>query len=405
MTTRNSNRGVSSLRDKEPSPFTPGAPVPLKLFVGRSSQIECLQNYARQACSGRQESVFLSGDRGIGKSSLAHFVSELFSKDQNMLGVHAFLGGVSTTDELVRRVFEQVLKETHSQPWFNKIKDLFGKHIRNVGLFGITVEFTPSPDQLSGLKGEFATALKNLLDRIADQRSGLLVVLDDINGLANQADFAAWYKSLVDDIATRDRPLPVLLMLCGLPEIRDSLSSLQPSLMRVFRVVDIERLSDEDVTEFLQQAFRTVNVTVDRDAMETMAHFSSGLPALMHEIGDATYWVDTDRRIDLQDALSGVALAAEVVGKKYLDPSVYRAIRSERYRAILGKLVTRPADVSFVKREVDNRLNAQEKKVLHNFLQRMKKLGVIESDTERGRGAYRFVNRIFPVYISIQGST
>lgn len=56
------------LRNKENSPFTPGNPVPVELFVGRAEQIEQIRRYARQACTGRLENVFLSGDRGIGKN-------------------------------------------------------------------------------------------------------------------------------------------------------------------------------------------------------------------------------------------------------------------------------------------------------------------------------------------------
>jgi len=405
MATRNNDRAKSSLRNKDNSPFTPGTPVPLELFVGRSAQIESLQRYARQACSGRQENVFLSGDRGIGKSSLARFASQLCSKEHNMLGIHVFLGGVSAIDELVRRVFEQLLKETHRQPWFDKIKGLFGKYIRNVGLFGISVEFAPAADQLNGLIREFPAALKTVVETIGDQTNGLFIVLDDINGLANQREFAEWYKSLVDDVATRGWNVPLLLMLCGLPEIRDSLSNFQPSLMRIFRVVEIERLTDKDVSEFLREAFGTRNMQVAPDAMMAMVAYSGGLPTLMHEIGDATYWCDTDGRIEQPDAFKGIILAAEEVGKKYLDPKVYRAIRSERYRTILGKLASPPtetAEFNFVKREVEERLNPQEKKVFHNFLRRMSKLGVIEADKERGKGAYRFVNPIFPTYIYMQ---
>jgi len=29
-------------------------------------------------------------------------------------------------------------------------------------------------------------------------------------------------------------------------------------------------------------------------------------------------------------------------------------------------------------------------------------LGIIESDVEKGRGAYKFVNRIYPVYIFME---
>ncbi len=402
MATRRNQGVVSSLRQKENSPFTPGSPVPLELFVGRSDQIQQLMRHARQASSGKQENVFLSGDRGIGKSSLAHFVRELCSKDQNMLGIHVFLGGVTTLEELVRRLFDQLLKETHAESWFKKIRSLFGDFIENVGLFGVSVAFSPPRDQLKGLVREFPTAVKNVFEKIKEEKSGLVIILDDINGLADQPLFANWYKSFVDSVATHHGHFPVLLVLCGLLERRDSLSKLQPSLMRVFRVADVERLSDQEVSQFLQQAFESAGMKVEDQAMDMMMQFSTGLPALMHEIGDATFWADTDGVVNWRDAVQGITAAAEKVGQKYLDPTVYRAIRSERYKAILGKLVTQPAIGSFSKREVETRLNADEKKVFHNFLRKMRELGVIEADSERGPGEYRFVNRIFPVYIHMQ---
>jgi len=56
---------------KEDSPFTPGSPVPVELFVGRVDQIKEILKYVNQSASGRQENVFFAGERGIGKSSLA----------------------------------------------------------------------------------------------------------------------------------------------------------------------------------------------------------------------------------------------------------------------------------------------------------------------------------------------
>ncbi len=43
---------------KEDSPFTPGSPVPVELFVGRVDQIKEILKYVNQSASGRQENVF-----------------------------------------------------------------------------------------------------------------------------------------------------------------------------------------------------------------------------------------------------------------------------------------------------------------------------------------------------------
>lgn len=387
------------MNNKESSPFTPGSPVPVELFVGRAEQIRELIRYIGQACSGKQENVFLAGDRGIGKSSLASFLRYLVSTQKNMLGIHVFLGRVSTLEGMVHHIFEQLLKGTKGEIWFNEIAQFFGKHIREVGLFGISVTFAPPEEDLKELVRKFPEALNNLLKRLKDQKRGLFIALDDINGLVQEPEFANWYKSFVDEVATHYKDFPVFIMLIGLPEKRAILSQLQPSLMRIFRPIEIKRLSDEEVKEFLSKAFEKAGMRVEPDAMKLMVHFSSGLPIFMHEIGDATFWKDTDGIIDKGDAAQGILTAAEKIGEKYLEPKVYKAIRSERYRSILRKLGKAPLSRSFKKREVEVKLNANEKKIFDNFLRRIKGLGVIEPDIERGRGAYRFVNEIYPVYI------
>ena len=176
--------------DKGYSPFTPGSPVPIDLFVGRSPQIEEVMRYVRQAVSGRQENVFLTGDRGIGKSSFASFLRRVVATQNNVLGIHVFLGGVSTLEEMVRHILEQLLRETREQGSFERIVEYFGDHVRQVGLFGVSVTFAPPERDLADLVRSFPDALGNLVARIADDKAGLLIILDDINGLAEKAEFA-----------------------------------------------------------------------------------------------------------------------------------------------------------------------------------------------------------------------
>lgn len=386
------------------SPFTPGSPVPVELFVGRLDRIKEVVRYVEQASSGKQENVFLLGDRGIGKSSMASFLRQFVTTKNNMLGLHVFLGGVSTLEEMVRHIFEQLLKEAQTQAWYEKISQLFGKHIRQVGLFNISVTFAPPQEDLRELVMKFPESLHNLLQKLEGEKAGLFIVLDDIDALVDKAEFANWYKSFADEIATHYTNFPVFIMLVGLPEKRDILANAQPSLMRIFRVVEIERLSDEEVKHFFSEAFEKASIEVESDALKYMVDSSSGLPIMMHEIGEAAFWADTDGVIGKDDAVTGILNAAENVGQKYLTPQVYRAIRSERYRTILRKFGKRKIAFSrnFKKRELQAKLNEREKSVFTNFLRRMRELGVIEPDIERGRGAYQFVNDIYPIYIWLE---
>jgi hypothetical protein len=391
------------MNKKEQSPFTPGSPVPVELFVGRFEQISEALQYIRQAASGRQENIFLSGDRGIGKSSLASFLRSLASNKEDIFGIHVFLGGVATLEEMVRRIFDKLLKETREESWYNDISELFGEYIKQFGLFGVSVSFHPPQHDLAELVNSFPKALDSLLKKIGDKKRGLFIALDDINGLIEKPEFANWYKSFVDEVATHYGKFPVFLLLIGLPEKRDIISTLQPSLARISRVIEIEKLSDKEVSSFLLTAFQNASMKIENEALKTMVTYSSGLPFLMHELGDATFWADTDGIIDHDDALSGVLKTAEVIGRKYLDPKVYRAIRSQRYKSILRKI---GQDLRFQsgikKKDLEEKLSSNEKRVLHNFLRKLRDLGIIESDLERGRGAYLFVNEIYPIYIYME---
>ena len=169
--------------------------------------------------------------------------------------------------------------------------------------------------------------------------------------------------------------------------------------------MEIDKLTDAEVTDFFKKAFEAGSAAVSPEAMNMMVRSASGLPILMHEIGDAVYLYDDDGVIGKNDAEIGIIEAAERIGKKYLDPKVYRAIRSKGYKSILRKLGNEISDfdaVSFRKSEMEEKLDQEEKKVFHNFLRKMTELGIIVRDSEGGPGDYKYVNNIYPIYIYLE---
>jgi len=386
------------------SPFTPGLPVPVEFFVGRLAEVEQLRDKVISALSGRLQVGFLIGERGIGKSSLASFVRFLCERDHQVLGLHTFLGGVASLEEMVRRVFDRLLKESVGKTWHNKVRQFFGNHIREVGLFGISVEFGAPTQDLRRMVNDFAPALRNLVERVKEEKKGIFLVLDDINGLASSPDFANWLKSLVDEIATSQQPLPLCLLLVGLEERRQSLIGLQPSLARVFDLIDIRVWSKEETATFYKNAFSSVSIEVEDPALDLLVRYAGGLPVLTHEIGNAVFTLDEDGRIDEDDAIKGVIGAADIVGRKHLEPQVFQAIRSARYRSILRKLATEPVGDRFVRADVLKHLSGEEIRVFDNFLRRMTRLNVISADRERARGAYRFTNQLHRLYFWMEAA-
>ena len=113
---------------KEYSPFTPGAPVPIDFFVGRIEEITQLVTATKKSLArGTIERFFVMGERGIGKSSLCSIAKFIVEKDHPVLGLHVFLGGIKTLEDMMRKFLENLLEETLNKPWYKSIRNLLLK--------------------------------------------------------------------------------------------------------------------------------------------------------------------------------------------------------------------------------------------------------------------------------------
>jgi hypothetical protein len=393
-----------TLTEKGKSPFYPGQPVPVELFVGRSPQIErILSRGVKQVAAGKSMAFFVQGEYGIGKSSIAGYLLSLAEKDYGLLPLYVSVGGAKTLEELALVILEATLQSGAYDPTKSEVlRHWLAKYIGEQKLFGFASDFKAlqqdapalaSPFRLLGFLHEAQKRLKP---------TGLFVVLDEINGITANADFAHFIEGLVEQNAQARSPLPLLLMLCGVEERRKEMIERHPPIDRIFDIVDIQLMSAAEMREFFGQAFALVETTVKPDAMDMLVHYSAGFPKIMHTVGDAAFWIDKDNCVDKADAFTAILNAADDVGKKYVDQQVYKALRSEDYRSILARLAkVGPPDVmTFTKAQIAADLTATETKKLNNFLQKMKKLNVIQPGESRGE--YVFWVRMVRLYIWLQ---
>ncbi len=384
------------------SPFLPGIPVPIESFIGRTQEIDRIKSKVKDSLSGRIQVEFLVGERGIGKTSLAAFLAFLCSKELDFQGIHVFLGGVDSLEEFAKKVIDSIIRESARHRWFDKIRNLFGKYVSSLDLYGVKLEFNPPPEHLTAIVNDFASTLESVFNKLQPERKGLLLILDDINGLSSTPQFANWLKSFVDDFAVSARKMPLTIMLVGYEEKRQALIKHNSSLARVFDPVLINPWLDNENSIFFADRFRSVEIHVDEDALELMCKFTGGLPVLAHEIGDAVFQYDNDNHIDEDDALAGVIQAADIVGRKYMETQVFTSIRSTAYRELLKKIVHSPLQEAFSKADIAGKLSASEEKKLANFLNRMVALNVLQREKELGAGWYKFRTRLHCLYLWLE---
>ncbi len=210
------------------------------------------------------------------------------------------------------------------------------------------------------------------------------------------------------------QPIPIEFFVGRKDEIKRLTSMVRASLHGRFKIgfitgergigksslVSFVRHLDE-VKEFYLHSFESASVKISDEDIHTLIRFTGGLPVLAHEIGDAIWRVAQNQEIKSDEILKGIFLAAEVIGRKLLEPQVFSAIRSERYRSILRKMADKPLEKHFQRSELVERLTHEEKKVMDNFLQRMKQLGALNINPEV-RGGYQFQNHLHALYFWLE---
>ncbi|HEX9735939.1 MAG TPA: ATP-binding protein [Thermoanaerobaculia bacterium] len=177
------------------SPFYPGQPVRYELFVGRAAEVERIRRATYQVAAGKPQAIFIAGEYGIGKSSLASFMLSAAELDPQLLGFHVLLGTAASLEGVAQATVRTVMDKLRM-----------------------------AADISSG----YLPFLRSIHEQCKDQRQGLMLILDEINGLASQRPFSGFLKDLVDSNAISRQPLPLLLIVCGTDERR-----LLPKLMHL----------------------------------------------------------------------------------------------------------------------------------------------------------------------------
>lgn len=387
--------------DRE-SPFEPGKPVPPDRFIGRKKTINKILRYAIKATKGNTQHFFLTGNRRIGKTSVAEYVKKYLESNFKMLGVYISNKGNDSVETLTSLIIESIFNELPHDSLKDKLKTWFGDNIESIEIKGNKISFKPNDELSESFKDNFHSHLQKIYeDELSESYKGIFIIIDDINGLSKSKEFVNWYKRFADTIAVSNQyKLPVYLLLAGYPEKFDNLVQAEESFGSIFHHEDISTLDNSEVKEFFVTMFDQENISISDEALEVMVDFSYGLPLMMQQIGDSIFWLVEEDSISKETAMLGVMDAANEIGNKQIRP-ILNQIRSDNYERILEILVKNDL-TSFKKSELKKYLPNVSNNIITGFLSRMVELGILKSTGHVNSGTYEFNNPLYYIYFLIK---
>jgi energy-coupling factor transporter ATP-binding protein EcfA2 len=228
-------------------------------FAGREEQIARLI----EAVFEPGAHVLISGDRGVGKTSLANILHDVLVPHSE-LGVHVTrveCGSLDTFGPIWRRMLNEMAQNLGKRAAWNSA-------------------FSRAAEQLGD--GPRPAELLVPLRLVASNAPVSVLVFDEFDRLPDSSTHAAFtdiIKALSDE---RSR---VTVVLVGADDTRDLLFQGNDSTRRTVVEVRVPSMSTTEVQALVTSGLDTAEMKIDADALEFLSSLVSGIPHVAHALG------------------------------------------------------------------------------------------------------------------------
>jgi Cdc6-like AAA superfamily ATPase len=254
-------------------------------FAGRHDPMARLIN----AIEEQRVHVVIYGERGIGKTSLAHVFAET-AREARYHVIYASCGTAANFSEMFRSILARIPRIFHSSVLPNSVEAENGDN------FDIMLP-----------EGEFgARELADVLSGVVGTR--VLIMLDEYDRVVD-VNFRRDVAELIKNLS--DRAARVQLIITGVALNLDELIGYAPSIRRNITGLPMTPMSKAEMRELLRMGERAADISFGEDAVDTISQMAGGSPYLVRLLGHQAGLLALDsgrERINQADARRAVDL-------------------------------------------------------------------------------------------------
>jgi uncharacterized protein len=240
--------------------------------------------------------VFVYGERGVGKTSIALTAAKTFAKsDPPYVGCDER----STFEGLVSDVCAALL----DKKYLKRDGDLSGTAGINVGVIKIEGKLGGSRRLCIPEKITSVTQAANLMRESALERGPQeqIVVLDEVDRIQSK-DVKSQIAELIK--VMHDMRPPLRLIMCGIGKTLDEIIGSHLSASRAIAPYELPRISYDARWAIVTNAANKLHFEVGHDFLIRISQISDGFPYYVHLIAENLFWEIFDHRMEHVSATS-----------------------------------------------------------------------------------------------------
>src|SRR3990167_2893921 len=404
------------------NPFKPNSPVPYGMFAGRYEELETLEKGLFQTKHGQPINFLLTGDRGIGKSSMLLTLRHLSSGGVDSLkhGKFNFLSvDIQVSDKLdivtllklsERSISREVGRVETVRSFLNDTWDF----VQRLRVMDSGVSAAQQDSEVELLIDSFSYSLSETCKRLVaprqgeSKKDGIIFFIDEADNAIPELRLGYFVKNVTEALMRNDCH-NVMFILAGLPDTTEKLSKSHESSVRIFTQIKLRELSVPDRKYVIDRGLEagnkinTENTTITDDARDQIAAFSEGYPHFIQQFAYCAFDGNTDGEISSEDVLDSAFKpggAIDAIGDRYYASAFNDKIKSE-YRQVLA-IMAESLNSWVTKAEIRIKFTGDES-TLSNALQALTTRKIILKNPSKV-GEYRLQQRGFALWIKLFGN-
>lgn len=340
------------------NPFKPNSPVPNGMFAGRMNEVLALEKGLFQTKSGQPIHFMVTGDRGIGKSSLLFYFDGLSagrikSPDYdvfNFVTINLSISDRLDITSLIKLTRQNIEREVGKVESVRKFLAGTWEFVQRIRVMDSGVSAAEKDAEVEILLDQFTHSLSKTCNRITNpekdegRKDGIVFVFDECDNATPPLRLGYFFKT-VSEALQRQNCNNVMFVIAGLPDIADKLAQSHPSSIRVFNQLKLGELAAKDRVYVIEKGMEEGNrinsekTTISDEAKIRIAAFSEGYPHFIQQFSYSAYEDNSDGEIsgdDVSESAFRTGGALDAIGDRYYASAFYDKIKSDEYRDVLS---------------------------------------------------------------------
>lgn len=410
----------NSMTIKKINPFSPNNPVNVGMFAGRIDEVETLEGAMFQTKSEIPQHILVTGERGIGKSSLMLYLMRAAQTAISPYGALNFINcSISISDKtemvtLIKLIQKSIERELRSTEAIRHFAAQTWDFIQRIKVMDSGVEQAQKDSDAELILDEFAYSLSETCKRICNpekderKRDGILVILDEADNAIPDLRLGYFLKSVTESLQ-KNQCNNVMFVVVGLPEVSEKISASHESALRILSQLPLLPLEDKDRRYVVEKGIEESNkknverTSISKEALDQISELSEGYPHFIQQFAYSAFDSNTDGEISLGDVIEGAFKkggALDQIGARYYASAYNEKIKSDDYRQVL-QIMAENLD-SWIKKSDIRAAFSGDDSTLSNALTALTSRKIILKNSSR-TGEYRLQQKGFALWIKLFG--